>query len=221
MYVRKFRTHRGAKRLHLLQKWRARAFGYIVLGSQRFIRILCRQLPAQQTRKTNQRGHTPDTTDCTSHLSPAHQAELFRSTSICYRYHPKTITHAIYVGTVAANSFFEKDPVTSPWHKRALTAQSESNPAAGERLLRPRSAISGLRWWILALIFLVTCINYIDRSSVGLLVTHFGPEIGISSSQYGLIGALLLLAYTVSQSISGRLYDRYGARLGFTVSIIV
>ena len=86
---------------------------------------------------------------------------------------------------------------------------------------QPRRILPGLRWWILALIFLVTCINYIDRSSIGLLVTHFGPEIGITGSQYGLIGALLLFAYTLSQSVSGRLYDRYGARLGFTVSIIV
>jgi len=82
-------------------------------------------------------------------------------------------------------------------------------------------AIAGLRWWIIGLIFLVTCINYIDRSSIGLLVTHFGPYIGITSRQYGYIGALLLLAYTLSQSISGRLYDRFGARLGFTVSIVV
>ncbi len=111
--------------------------------------------------------------------------------------------------------------MTSPWNKKALGAQTERSPSAGAITLQPNRAISGLRWWILALIFLVTCINYIDRSSVGLLVTHFGPEIGISGSQYGLIGALLLFAYTLSQSISGRLYDRYGARLGFTVSIIV
>jgi len=111
--------------------------------------------------------------------------------------------------------------VTSPWNKRALAAQSKRSPSPGASTLQPGRSISGLRWWILALIFLVTCINYIDRSSVGLLVTHFGPEIGISASQYGLIGALLLFAYTLSQSISGRLYDRYGARLGFTVSIIV
>jgi ACS family hexuronate transporter-like MFS transporter len=78
-----------------------------------------------------------------------------------------------------------------------------------------------LRWWIIGLIFLVTCINYIDRSSIGLLVTHFGPEIGITSRQYGLIGALLLMAYTLSQTASGQLYDRYGARAGFTVSIVI
>ena len=41
----------------------------------------------------------------------------------------------------------------------------------------PRSSTLQLRWWIAGLIFLITCINYIDRSSVGLLVTQFGPEI--------------------------------------------
>jgi ACS family hexuronate transporter-like MFS transporter len=83
------------------------------------------------------------------------------------------------------------------------------------------SYIRGLRWYILGLIFLATCINYLDRSSVGLLFTRFGPEIGVSREQYGWVGAILLLAYTVSQSVSGRLYDRYGARAGFTLSIVV
>ncbi len=89
------------------------------------------------------------------------------------------------------------------------------------RVNTPRRFTPGLRWWIAGLIFLITCINYIDRSSVGLLVTQFGPEIGITSREYGAVGALLLLAYTLSQSISGRLYDRFGARAGFTVSVVV
>src|ERR1700760_121457 len=111
--------------------------------------------------------------------------------------------------------------MTPPSARDALDARHEGDSAAAASGSSTGRVIYGLRWWILALIFLVTCINYIDRSSVGLLVTHFGPEIGISSRQYGLIGALLLFAYTLSQSISGRLYDRYGARLGFTVSFIV
>lgn len=74
---------------------------------------------------------------------------------------------------------------------------------------------------IIGLIFTVTCINYVDRSSIGLLVTRFGTDIGISTKEYGYISSLLLLAYTVSQSVSGRLYDRFGARVGFSVSIIV
>jgi ACS family hexuronate transporter-like MFS transporter len=81
--------------------------------------------------------------------------------------------------------------------------------------------IPGLRWWIISLIFLITCINYIDRSSIGLLVTRFGPDIHVTTRQYGFVSSLLLLAYTISQSVSGRLYDRFGARIGFSVSVIV
>src|SRR4051794_31851136 len=86
---------------------------------------------------------------------------------------------------------------------------------------RQRGVIHGLRWYIIGLVFVATCINYIDRSSIGLLFTDFGRELGISREQYGWIGAILLFAYTVSQSVSGRLYDRFGARIGFTVSIVV
>src|SRR5580698_5240903 len=84
-----------------------------------------------------------------------------------------------------------------------------------------RGKIPGLRWCIVALIFLITCINYIDRSSIGLLVTRFSTDIHITTRQYGFVSSLLLLAYTISQSVSGRLYDRFGARIGFSVSVIV
>ena len=95
-----------------------------------------------------------------------------------------------------------------------------AHDAHAEKVAGPRG-IPGLRWWIIFLIFLVTCINYIDRSSIGLLVTRFGPDIGVTARQYGFVSSLLLLAYTISQSVSGRLYDRFGARIGFSVSIIV
>lgn len=111
--------------------------------------------------------------------------------------------------------------MTTPRIEAAHSPQDEIGASEDVPLREPRRFIFGLRWWILALIFLVTCINYVDRSSVGLLVTHIAPDVGITSRQYGFIGALLLFAYTLSQSVSGRLYDRYGSRLGFTVSILV
>ena len=92
---------------------------------------------------------------------------------------------------------------------------------AGASDNRKSTCLRGLRWYILGLIFVVTCINYVDRSSIGLLFTHFGPDLGITRAQYGWVGAVLLLAYTISQSVSGRVYDRFGARQGFTLSVIV
>jgi len=76
-----------------------------------------------------------------------------------------------------------------------------------------------LRWVLAALIGLVTCINIVDRTSISLLRPVFGPAIGVSTMQYARVGAILLAAYTLSQTISGRLYDRFGARIGYTVSI--
>src|ERR1700722_4455068 len=84
-----------------------------------------------------------------------------------------------------------------------------------------KACIPGLRWYIIALICIITCINYIDRSSVGLLVTDFGPKLGITRALYGNVATILLFAYTLSQAISGRLYDRFGARIGFNVSVFV
>lgn len=97
-------------------------------------------------------------------------------------------------------------------------------PNLAQRLPGPLSSSSSaghLRWIIAGLIFIVTCINYIDRTSISLLRPVFGPQIHLSTLQYSRVGAILLFAYTLSQSVSGRLYDKYGARIGFSVSIIV
>jgi ACS family hexuronate transporter-like MFS transporter len=61
----------------------------------------------------------------------------------------------------------------------------------------------------------------VDRSNISLLFTQFSAELHISIEQYSWVGAILLLAYTVSQFLSGRLFDRYGARVGFTLCIFV
>lgn len=110
----------------------------------------------------------------------------------------------------------------APFLRKKKMLPVDNKSRVGVMTARPhKRSISGLRWYIITLIFVVTCINYIDRSSVGLLFTHFGPELGISREQYSWIGAILLFAYTLSQSVSGRLYDRFGARIGFAVSIVV
>jgi len=46
-------------------------------------------------------------------------------------------------------------------------------------------------------------------------------DLGLSNLEFGTIATWFLLAYTVSQALSGRLYDRIGTRLGFTASVTV
>jgi len=78
-----------------------------------------------------------------------------------------------------------------------------------------------MRWVIIGLVFLVTLINYVDRLTISVLAPVITKDLGLSNFEFGTIATWFLLAYTVSQALSGRLYDRIGTRLGFTVSVTV
>jgi len=79
--------------------------------------------------------------------------------------------------------------------------------------------LPGLRWWIVGLVFLATLINYIDRLTLSVLAPVITKDLGLSNTEFGGIVVWFLLAYTISQAASGKLYDRIGTRLGFMLSI--
>jgi ACS family hexuronate transporter-like MFS transporter len=81
--------------------------------------------------------------------------------------------------------------------------------------------LRNLRWLIIGLIFLATLINYVDRLTISVLAPVIRENLHLSNLQYASLGTWFLLAYTVSQLLSGRLYDRIGTRLGFTCSVLV
>ncbi|HEY8559246.1 MAG TPA: MFS transporter [Pyrinomonadaceae bacterium] len=81
--------------------------------------------------------------------------------------------------------------------------------------------LHGLRWLIIALIFFATLINYIDRLTISVLAPEIVRDLGLTNTQFGGIATWFLLAYTISQSFSGKLYDRIGIKKGFVVSIVV
>jgi ACS family hexuronate transporter-like MFS transporter len=81
--------------------------------------------------------------------------------------------------------------------------------------------LRGLRWWIISLVFLATLINYVDRLTISVLAPIITRDLGLTNTEFGGIVTWFLLAYTISQGVSGKLYDRVGTRLGFTFSIII
>ena len=81
--------------------------------------------------------------------------------------------------------------------------------------------LPGLRWWIVGLVFLATLINYIDRLTISVLAPVITRDLGLTNTEFGGIVTWFLLAYTISQGLSGKLYDRIGTRLGFVVSITI
>lgn len=81
--------------------------------------------------------------------------------------------------------------------------------------------LKGLRWWIIGLIFIATVINYIDRTAFAILWPEMGKDLGMDVSDYALMLNIFMATYAIGKFASGKLYDKIGTRLGFTVSIVV
>lgn len=95
--------------------------------------------------------------------------------------------------------------------------------------------VKGLRWWVLGLIVLVTIINYLDRNTLGIMWAEIVDALGLidkeglsdadynslSKKIYAAINMVFMVAYGLSQMLSGKLYDKIGTRRGFTISAIV
>src|SRR5262245_9600810 len=81
--------------------------------------------------------------------------------------------------------------------------------------------VPGLRWVIIGLVFFATLINYIDRLTISVLAPLIVRDLNLTNTEFGSIATWFLFAYTISQVLSGRLYDRIGVKRGFTVSILI
>lgn len=81
--------------------------------------------------------------------------------------------------------------------------------------------VKGLRWWIISLIGLATVINYIDRSTLAIMWPSISEDLGMTKNDYALILNVFMVAYALGQSISGRLFDKVGTRIGYTIAITI
>src|SRR5215471_459616 len=97
---------------------------------------------------------------------------------------------------------------------------ANAQPAA-VTLSSTRIAVRGLRWWIAALIFFATLINFIDRLTISILAPVITAQLHLTNLQYAKLTTWFLIAYTISQGVSGKVYDRIGPRRGFTISILI
>lgn len=84
--------------------------------------------------------------------------------------------------------------------------------------------LKGLRWYIIGLIGLATIINYIDRTAINILWPYIHKDFGITETEskdaLKLITTFFMIAYAIGQTVTGKLMDAIGTRLGFLVSIV-
>lgn len=76
------------------------------------------------------------------------------------------------------------------------------------------------RWWVVGLLFLATVINYIDRQTLSILSTTLRAELHLTEADYANAVSAFLFSYLIMYTVSGRLIDRHGVRLGVTVCVL-
>jgi ACS family hexuronate transporter-like MFS transporter len=76
-----------------------------------------------------------------------------------------------------------------------------------------------LRWYIGGLLFFSTVINYIDRQTLSVLAPYIKEEFQWSNTDFAMLIIAFRVAYAGGQTLSGRLLDRVGTRLGLSISV--
>jgi MFS transporter, ACS family, hexuronate transporter len=83
------------------------------------------------------------------------------------------------------------------------------------------SRIGRYRWVICGLLFFATTINYVDRQVLGILSKDLQQALGWNELQYGNIVASFNAAYALGLLVAGRLMDRFGTKIGYSVALTV
>lgn len=77
------------------------------------------------------------------------------------------------------------------------------------------------RWTIVALLFVATTINYIDRQVLGILAPTLSRALHWSETDYGDIVSWFSLAYALGFLVAGRLIDRVGVKRGLGAAVVI
>ncbi len=81
--------------------------------------------------------------------------------------------------------------------------------------------IKNYRWLIVALLFIVTVINYIDRQVIGLLKPILEEEFHWSETDFSHIVMAFTAAYALGLLLFGKFIDKVGTKIGYTVCVVI
>jgi ACS family hexuronate transporter-like MFS transporter len=81
--------------------------------------------------------------------------------------------------------------------------------------------IGHFRYRILALVFMATTINYFDRSIVGVMAPTLQTLFNWTNKDYAAIMVSFKIAYGIGLLFMGGIIDRFGTKIGYTVSIAI
>ena len=76
------------------------------------------------------------------------------------------------------------------------------------------------RWLMISFAFWATVINYLDRQTLSVAAPVLREHFHMSNVDYSRVLFAFLLAYTLSNGISGPIIDRLGTKLGYALCIL-
>jgi ACS family glucarate transporter-like MFS transporter len=82
------------------------------------------------------------------------------------------------------------------------------------------TAPSSRRWLILAMLFGICVVTYIDRVNISVAARQMMPALGLTDIQMGQIFSAFVIGYALCQIPGGWLGDRWGPRLTLTLAVI-
>ncbi|WP_080058271.1 MFS transporter [Spirosoma aerolatum] len=84
-----------------------------------------------------------------------------------------------------------------------------------------KGRIGNYRWFICAMLFAATTINYLDRQILGLLKPTLEKIFSWTESDYSYIVMAFTATYALGQLLYGRVIDHIGTRLGYIISVSI
>ena len=72
-------------------------------------------------------------------------------------------------------------------------------------------------WWLLALLFGIGLLNYLDRQTLSILKATLKLEFSLTDTHYSWLVGAFMTPYIVFYVVSGRLVDRFGTRASLSV----
>ncbi|MGW2324953.1 MFS transporter [Streptomyces sp. NPDC001700] len=83
-----------------------------------------------------------------------------------------------------------------------------------------RPAVSRARYGLLTSLFIITAINYLDRTNLSVALPHIKDDLHLTATQQGILLSSFGWAYLLLQIPTGRLIDKIGAKLAFGYALI-
>ena len=78
---------------------------------------------------------------------------------------------------------------------------------------------SRVRWGILAILFIITTINYADRATISIASPELKRVLGLTPVEMGYVFSAFAWSYVIAQLPGGWLLDRFGSKITYFYSI--